>query len=147
MTEPKRQTLPHSWQGFGINERINEKPWTLCLLLPSHLSFPLFKCILFPLPCGDLHMAYLGCRLKTIIFCWSWIKLSLLERQLAVYSFQVNKDLLSAFNQTALKWVFHTTIIIISLKMQKWSDNCSDENSLTPPPFSSLGLWNEIPTL
>lgn len=33
-----------------------EMPWTLCLLQPSQIPFPLYKYILFPLPRRNLHV-------------------------------------------------------------------------------------------
>ena len=49
---------------FPGNNLANEKPLTLHLLLPSQLinTFHLYKRILLPLPCGELHMTHHGCR-------------------------------------------------------------------------------------
>ena len=47
------------------------KPWTLCLLYPSQISFPLHKNVLLPLQCGDLYMTNHGCRPWTAVLCLS----------------------------------------------------------------------------
>ena len=59
---------------FPRNKLANEKPLTLCLLLPSQFinTFYLYKRIFLPLPCGDLHMAHHGCRpwISTLFSSW-----------------------------------------------------------------------------
>ena len=45
---------------FLGKDSANEKPWTLCLLQPSQLPFPLYKTLLLPLPFRDLHVALHG---------------------------------------------------------------------------------------
>ena len=76
---------------FPGKDSANEKPWTLCLLQPCQLPFPLYKRVLLPLLCGDLYVACHGCRSQITILCWSRINPSLLERYLTVHLFQVSK--------------------------------------------------------
>ena len=67
----------------------NEKPWTVCLLKLSQLSFPPYKSFLLPLPCEALHVDGCGCRPQILKFsAWAPINPSLLEKYLAVYLFQ-----------------------------------------------------------
>ena len=54
---------------FPGKDSANEKPWTLCLLQPSQLPFPLFKGILLPLLCQDLYLSCHGCRPQIAILC------------------------------------------------------------------------------
>ena len=62
----------------------------LRFLKPSQLPLPPYKSVLRPLPCRGLHISRHGCRLQTVILCWSQINSHLLEKYLAVYLFQVN---------------------------------------------------------
>ena len=54
---------------FPGKDSANEKSWTLCLLAPSQLRFPLHRSILLPLLCRDLGVARCSCRLQIAIFC------------------------------------------------------------------------------
>ena len=55
---------------FPGKDLANEMPWTLCLLQPSQLPFPLYKNGLLPLTCKDLHMAFHGCKPQIAILYW-----------------------------------------------------------------------------
>lgn len=70
----------------------NENPWTLCLLWPSQLPFPLHKSVFLPFQRRKICMGlvYHSCRLQTSIICWFWIVPSLLEKYLAIYWFHFN---------------------------------------------------------
>ena len=57
---------------------------------PFQVPFPLYKSVLLPLLCRDLHVALHSCRPQIAILCWSWINPSFLEKYLAVYLFYVN---------------------------------------------------------
>ena len=71
----------------------------------------LYIIILLPLPLEDLHVACHSYRFQIEILCWSQINLSLQEKHLAVYLFQIKGShwsrASSLSNMTYKKWRCH----------------------------------------
>ena len=82
----KRTPLPSG-------QELSDRSWTLCSLQTSQLPFLTVKVLLFPC-CGKNCMwLSMVSRLQITILCGSQINPSLLKKYLAVFLFQINRNM------------------------------------------------------
>ena len=65
IAEPKRNKKDSFFPGKDSDNESNG----LCLLDLSQLPLPLYKNVLFPLLCGNLHVAHHGGRHRIVVVC------------------------------------------------------------------------------
>ena len=106
ITEPNRKKKD-SRQGLSQWKAIDS---LLTRALPP--SFSLYKRVLLPLPCWDLHVACQSCRSQIAILCWSQINSSLLERYPAVCSRSTVQQIILSNCKVS--------VIVSPLQIQAW---------------------------